>query len=195
MPHFPVAEIVKSLPGLVGIRLEDQPRFELVQQLGDVEIRRYVPAVHAQVTLGGSRKDAVDRAFDVLASYLFGGNDQQRTMQMAVPVYQTEGPEWTVAFFVSNDMVPSELPRPNDSRIELVRVPERLVASLRYAGNNTDERLRDAGARLVTELRQQSHYLKAGEVLLGPVRRAVHGAVFEAQRSAGRGHRDVGVLS
>ncbi len=164
MPHFPLAEIVKSVPGLVGIRLEDQPRFEVLQHLGDIEIRRYLPALHAQVTLAGSRKDALDRAFDVLAGYLFGANAEQRRMSMAVPVYQNEGPQWTIGFFVSNDMVPSELPRPNDTRIELVRVPERLIASLRYAGNNTDERLREAGSRLVTELRQQSHFAKAGEV-------------------------------
>lgn len=164
MPHFPVREIVKSLPGLVGIRLEEQPRYESVQRFGDVEIRRYVPAVHAQIRMNGDRATAVDRAFDVLSSYLFGANEEQRTMAMAVPVYEQPGDEWTIAFFVSNDMVPSELPRPNDPRIELVRVPERLVASLRFSGNNTDAHQHEAAESLLSALRQQSHYLKKGEV-------------------------------
>lgn len=174
MPSFPVSELVKSLPGVIGIRLEDQPRFELLDRLGEIEIRRYLPEARAQVALPGTRAVALDRAFDVLAGYLFGENAEEREMSMTVPVYQQQTDQqradqqhaegWTIAFFLSNDMVPSELPAPVDSRIQLVRVPERYVASLRYTGNNTEARAQEAGETLLGSLRQQSRYLASGSL-------------------------------
>ena len=167
MPHFPLSELAKSLPGVVGIRLEAEPRFEVVEKLGELEVRRYLPEARAQVRLPGSRSEALDAAFEILAGYLFGKNAERREMSMTVPVYaepvvEARGSEWLVSFFLSNDQVPAELPQPEDPRVELVRTPERYVASLRYTGNNTEEHAVECSGRLLAALRQQSHYLAAG---------------------------------
>ncbi len=60
-------------------------------------------------------------------------------MAMTGPVVEKPGGDgWTMTFFLSNDLE-TAAPRPNDDDIELVSEPERLIAALRYRGNNTEE--------------------------------------------------------
>lgn len=155
-------DILQSIPGVFGIRLEEEPAFDVVETIGDVEIRRYQPALIAQVTVPGDHETALNRAFTMLAGYIYGGNEADEKMPMTSPVYQARGDlgaatspvvqggggdGWTVGFFLSNTLTPDAAPAPNDKSIELVMQPETLLGSLRYSGNN------DAGARAAAKER------------------------------------------
>lgn len=168
----PFVEILKTIPGFFGIRLEEEPRHEVIDRLGDVQIRRYAPALLAEITMPGQHDQALDEAFDHLARYLFGGNAKRIDLHMTNPVYQSQGTElpmvspivrkpdgsaWTVAFFLTNDLS-EEAPAPNDPAIRLVQSPERLIASLRYRGNNTTDRMKDARGELLAALRDHPTY-------------------------------------
>lgn len=165
---FPFVEILKSIPGVFGIRLEEEPHYEVVEELGDVEVRRYDPALLAEITVNGPREKALDEAFDRLARYIFGANSKREHLPMTNPVYQAKGEHlpaatpvmpaprgsgWTVAFFLSNTLSLEEAPRPDDPAIRLIRSPQRLVASLRYRGNNTGDKMHDARAELLEAMR------------------------------------------
>ena len=142
--QLPFAEKLKAIPGFFGIRLEEKPAYEVIESVGDVEIRRYAQSLLAEITLPGNHDQAVDAAFDRLARYIFGENSEHEQMSMTNPVYQREARQpsaavplrrrsnaWTIAFFLANDMLPVEAPKPNDPAIELVVEPEHVVASLR----------------------------------------------------------------
>ena len=58
----------------------------------------------------------------------------------------------------------STLPRPNDPRIGLLRIPLRLAASLSFSRSNTDDKQRAACESLLTTLCQQAQFPKKGEV-------------------------------
>ena len=65
---LPFTEILKSVPGFFGIRLEEQPKYEVIETIDeDVEIREYQPALLARLTIEGEHDKAVDEAFDRLA--------------------------------------------------------------------------------------------------------------------------------
>lgn len=162
---IPFTELLKSIPGFFGIRLEEQPKYDVVETLGEVEIRRYAPALLASLTVPGAFDEAVDRAFEGLAGYIFGDNSGAVKLAMTSPVGQKPermamtgpvvekpgGGGWTMTFFLSNDL-DSAPPRPNDPAIELVREPERLVAALQYSGNNSEQARADSRRRLLAEL-------------------------------------------
>jgi hypothetical protein len=170
--HIPFTEVLKSIPGFFGIRLEEHPKYEVVDRIGDVEVRRYAPAVLAEITLKGTHGKALDHAFDRLADYVFGGNQAHQTMAMTSPVLQrpegtpwpassrvgSDAEQWTIAFFLGNDLTAQEMPAPNDPAIHVVRVDTHLVAALTYHGNNTDDRRRRARDQLVHALNGQSVY-------------------------------------
>lgn len=163
-PQLPFTEILKSIPGAFGIRLEQEPRFTVVETVGDAEVRRYAPALLAEVKIQGTHASAIDAAFDKLAGYIFGDNKSKISLPMTIPVLQQQGgstaeaapklqpedgKEWTIAFFLSNDIALFEAPRPNDGAIQIVRAPERLIGSYRYSGNNDDEAMQHAKSELL----------------------------------------------
>jgi SOUL heme-binding protein len=170
---FPFVEILKSIPGVFGIRLEEEPAYEVEEKVGDVEVRRYAPALLAEITVEGEHEQALDVAFDRLARYLFGANSKREHLSMTNPVFQGKGGHlpmtapviparrgqgWTVAFFLSNKMSVEEAPRPDDAGIRLIRSPEHLIASLRYRGNNTEGKMHDARAELLEALKDHPTY-------------------------------------
>ena len=161
---LPFSEILKGIPGFFGIRLEEEPRFDIVLSDADVEIRRYAPALLAEVTIAGNHDAALDEAFDRLAIYIFGENIDRSKLPMTTPVGQKvegevmpmttpvgqrdAGGAWTVSFFLGNDLRSEDAPQPIDTGIRLTTSPQRTVAVVRYSGNNTEERRQDGRKRL-----------------------------------------------
>lgn len=160
--------MLQAIPGFFGIRLEEEPEYEIIEEVGRVEIRHYRPALIAQVTVPGDHDHAMDAAFDKLARYIYGGNVQGTQMKMTSPVLQqargeqmhmtsplrqqASGSGWTVAFFLANDMAAADAPQPIDPAITLVEEPETVLGSLRYSGNNTEERRREYKEELLETL-------------------------------------------
>jgi hypothetical protein len=175
--QLPFTEKLKAIPGFFGIRLEEKPAYEVIDSVGDVEIRRYAQSLLAEITLPGNHDEAVDAAFDRLARYIFGENAEHEQMSMTNPVYQREARQpsaavplrrrsnaWTIAFFLANDMLPVEAPKPNDPAIELVVEPEHVVAALRYTGNDSAAKRGRYREQLLATLRDHPHWVVDEEV-------------------------------
>jgi hypothetical protein len=161
-----------ALHGLLGVGLlagaaphamaTEEPAFELVRQLGAVEIRQYAPYVVAEVEVAGTAETAGNTAFPILAGYIFGKNKGERKMAMTAPVTQTAAPvkmamtapvtqtargegRYVVQFVLPADVSLATAPEPLDARVKLREVPATKVAVIRYRGTwsqaNYDEHL------------------------------------------------------
>jgi hypothetical protein len=160
-------DILKSIPGFFGIRLDAEPAYRMEDTVGQVEIRRYAPALLARVSTDGDHDSAVEAAHEKLADYIYGDNESREKMEMTSPTFQADGESkmfcvpprkdensggWTVAFFLSNNLDPGEAPLPDDPAIGILESPEMLVATLRYSGNNTEQRRSLAKSELTKTL-------------------------------------------
>lgn len=172
MPRPPLSDMLSAIPGALGIRLEEEPRHEVLDHIGEVEIRRYAPALLAQVAVDAPEEEAMDRAFEKLAGYLYGNNTDDEKMHMTIPVYQRDsgdarvpmtargqGEGWTVAFFLGNDRAPGDLPTPSDPGITLLELPAFLAAVLQYRGNNTAADRAQARDALLATLRDAKRWV------------------------------------
>lgn len=132
----------------------EQPRFELIERVGNIEIRRYKPMLLAEVTLEGERERAISEGFRVLAGYIFGGNQGQQNIAMTSPVTQTpatpekiamtspvtqtpedaQGKRWTVAFMMPDKYTLESLPKPNSERIRFRMTEPQTRATIRFDG-------------------------------------------------------------
>jgi hypothetical protein len=143
----------------------EEPRFETVRTLAErVELRRYAPYVVAEVlidTRDTPPAEAGNRAFPILAGYIFGKNKGQRKLEMTAPVTQQAEPVklamtapvtqepvaegMRVQFVLPLDVTLATAPEPLDTRVKLREEPERLRAVIRYSGTwsqaNYDEHL------------------------------------------------------
>ena len=111
----------------------EEPRWELIEELDQVELRLYAPSIQAVTELGSSA--GTSSGFRLLAGYIFGGNERAQSIAMTAPVQETlEKTRPVMAFTLPAEYSMEELPAPNDQRVSLVEVPQRTVASVRFSG-------------------------------------------------------------
>ena len=70
----------------------EEPDYQVVQTLGDIEVRQYQAYAVAQVVVPGPAADAGSAAFPILAGYIFGKNKGDRKLAMTAPVSQVAEP-------------------------------------------------------------------------------------------------------
>ena len=128
----------------------EEPDFEVVQRLEAVEIRQYAPYVVAEVVVPGPADSAGNRAFPLLAGYIFGGNKGERKMAMTAPVTQTPTPVkmamtapvtqaptaegYRVQFVLPKGLTLESAPEPLDAGVKIREVPAAKVAAIRFSG-------------------------------------------------------------
>ena len=77
---------------VVGIRTgTEEPRYQVVETLGRLQIRDYQPRLAAETTVAGDEYSARGTGFRRLAGFIFGGNHSGASIAMTAPVAQSQG--------------------------------------------------------------------------------------------------------
>ena len=141
----------------LGIRTTPEPPHDVTRRDGPIEVREYRPQVLAETVVRADHDEAGSQAFRRLAGYIFGGNragrqiamtapvlqkDASKSIDMTAPVLQRETAEgWWMAFILPVEISLDSAPEPNDPLVELREVPGRTIATLRYGGLNSPEKM------------------------------------------------------
>lgn len=146
-----------SLYGHFASRVE-RAEYLVLESRAGYEVRLYPAHIVAQTTVKGSYKEALGGGFRIVAGYIFGGNTKKESIAMTAPVIEKksasesiamtapvmasiEGESHTVAFGMPRSYTLDTLPKPNDSRVEIVTIPERKMAAIRFSWFRTDARV------------------------------------------------------
>ncbi len=129
----------------------EEPDYEVIKKFASVELRQYAPYVVAEVVLDATAEDAGNRAFPILAGYIFGKNKGEKTFAMTAPVTQTAAPVrmdmtapvtqaamaggMRVQFVLPKGVTLATAPEPVDPRVQLRGVPAATWAVIRYSGS------------------------------------------------------------
>ena len=141
----------------------------------DFSLRAYAPMLVAEVTVSGTRREAANAGFRLLADYIFGNNlaaqgadaekiamtapvmqapaqPTQQTIAMTAPVIQDPaGPgQWTVQFVMPKAYTLATLPKPNNPAITLRELPGRTVAAVQFSGWATESSVNQHTEALLT---------------------------------------------
>ncbi|OYU26278.1 MAG: heme-binding protein [Burkholderiales bacterium PBB2] len=128
----------------------EEPEYQLVQDLGGIELRQYAAYAVAEVVVPGPAGEAGNQAFPVLAGYIFGKNKGERNFAMTAPVAQVAVPVkldmtapvtqaaaaggFLVQFVLPKGVTADQAPEPLDARVQLRQVPPARFAVIRYTG-------------------------------------------------------------
>ena len=128
----------------------EEPDYEVIRTLDNVELRQYAPYVVAEVVVNATADEAGTQAFPILAGSIFGKNKGDRKLPMTAPVTQTAAPmkmEMTapvtqaavaggmrVQFVLPKGVTLASAPEPLDPRVQLRVVPASQWAAIRYSG-------------------------------------------------------------
>ncbi|MEI6202401.1 MAG: heme-binding protein [Enhydrobacter sp.] len=154
--------VIESIVGVFGVRLYEEPRYEVIDRLGDrVEIRRYGPRLAAQVELPAAGEAGRSEAFQLLFAYIAGANRTAAAgrdrIAMTVPVEVHDKVAMTVPvqtsqvngfvrmrFFLPAKFSRETAPAPVDQRVQIVTMSGETIAILRYSGGGNDRVQRQA---------------------------------------------------
>ena len=151
-----LAVIVAALSGTLMSQVE-QPKYQVLESQGNIEIRDYAPMIVAEVTVRGERMKALNQGFRLIADYIFGNNLASKKVPMTAPVTQEAGEKiamtapvtqdgsgdtWKVRFVMPEAYTLDTLPTPKNPEVRLVTAPAKRVVVIRFSGFNTDKNIR-----------------------------------------------------
>jgi hypothetical protein len=148
---------IESLVGVFGVRLYEEPHYEVIDRIGDrTEVRRYASRLAAEAAPGTPGEAGRQDAFRLLFAYIAGANRAtagsakiamtvpvavrgSERIAMTVPV-QTAATDGAVRmqFFLPGKYSIDTAPQPMDAHVRLVTIPEQTIAALRFSGSGSD---------------------------------------------------------
>ncbi|MDH3218058.1 MAG: heme-binding protein [Gammaproteobacteria bacterium] len=151
-----------------GVRSVEEAGYQVLQQEGAFELRRYEPMVIAETIVDTGFDKAGGIAFRRLFGYISGDNEATAAIAMTAPVMalhqgestatriemtapvtsQQTSAGWRFAFVLPSAFTLENAPLPTDVQVRLAALPARRVAVLRYSGLLRETSFGDNLARL-----------------------------------------------
>lgn len=120
---------------LISSENVELPSCHVLAQDGPYEVRAYDAMTIAYTHASGDQKKALRPGFRQLAAYIFGQNVEKKSISMTAPVLEkAQDNDWRVAFIMPAHYELTELPKANDKRVHLERIPARTYVVLRFSG-------------------------------------------------------------
>jgi len=147
------------------VQAVEQTKYQVIESEGEFELRQYPAHVVAETLVEGDFSEVGNAAFRRLAGYINGQNRRKQTIPMTAPVSQEvdsvkipmtapvnqerSGEKWRITFLMPAQYTLETLPEPLDSKVELRKVPERLMAALKYSGTWSKSRYEEKTEQLM----------------------------------------------
>ena len=132
----------------------EQAKYQVLKQINNVEIRRYATLVIARVNGYG------DGGFNLLFNFITGNNRQKSKIAMTAPVVSEQiamtapvlSESDSIGFVMPEGFTIETTPEPLDDRVEIVEIPERVVAALRFSGRWSNSIFKKKSNKMLEEL-------------------------------------------
>lgn len=136
----------------------EQTEYSVIRTEKEYEVRRYPAHIVAQTVVQGQYQQALNRGFRIVAGYIFGGNVKNESIPMTAPVIAQKtrseqiamtapvttsinGESHIIAFGMPRSYTLATLPKPTDSRVQIVTIPEQKMAVIQFSWLRTNNRI------------------------------------------------------
>jgi len=147
----------------------EMPSYKVISTAKDYEVREYEPY---SIIATPTRKQAVSpnnpaatttanaKAFNTLASYLFGKNEGNKAMAMTAPVEMIADGQGskTMAFILPNEVSESAPSPSKGDEISIQRLPAQTVAVLEFPGFATEKEIKAQKEKLLSSLQTDGRF-------------------------------------
>jgi hypothetical protein len=114
------------------------------------EVRKYEASLFTSIKLDTDLyQKASSKGFSILGGYIFGKNEKKEQISMTSPVKMSLEEEMIVQFLVPKSFTKENLPKPDNSSIEFVEVPEKKMAAITFSGWASDKKIEKYKLQLI----------------------------------------------
>lgn len=169
------------LPGVA--MATEEPKYTILNQAEDFELRRYDPQIVAETYVAGNQKQASNKGFKKLADYIFGNNtapsgesskismtapvkmqppsaSQSQKIAMTAPVIikkqQQNEDKWRVRFVMPSQYTMQTLPMPNNSEVKISEIPAQTYGAIKFSGLTGADKVASKTAALKAWMQSQN---------------------------------------
>lgn len=174
MKRFLISFIALLFAG--AVMATEEPKYNLIQQSGDVELREYAPKIIAETVVSGDLDDASSKGFKQIADYIFGNNTapaggkekiamtapvtmeaQSEKISMTTPVtmQKTEG-MWRMHFVMPSQYMMETIPKPNNPAVALRQIPSQRYAVIRFSWFAGEDKVAKKTSELLTWMKDNN---------------------------------------
>ncbi len=167
-----VIALLWSIWGFLGSNVE-RADYKVVNKVNGYEIREYPAHIVAQTKVQGEHGEAMNQGFRIVAGYIFGGNTKKESIAMTAPVLSQKGDNskasenismtapvvvtadgnlQVISFGMPRSYKLETLPKPNDSRVEIVTIPLKKYGVMRFFWYPSDARIKRMQEKLLLSL-------------------------------------------
>ena len=134
----------------------ESPKYKVIQSYGDFELRQYGSMIVAQTVLKeNSFESSSKKGFQRVASYIFGGNDENQKIAMTAPVIMDIGDETKMSFVMPKEHSMETLPQPNSDEIEIMKVAPKKYAVITFPGYADNKKIDRYTNKLINSLKAE----------------------------------------
>ncbi len=146
----------------------EEPKFDILEQEDDFQVRLYAPMIIAEVQIEGSLSEASRKGFRLIAAYIFGENSSRQgkaeKIEMTAPVTMSRCSEkiamtapvtieqdkesYRMHFVMPSSYTMDSLPEPNNSKVTLREIPAQKFAVLQFSGLVSEDTVDEKTDRL-----------------------------------------------
>ena len=133
-------------------------KYRVVKKEHGFEVRFYPKATFATIRSSGANyKQVASSGFRKLAGYIFGGNNQNKSIAMTAPVRMEMSEKGSAMSFVMPEKYDmASLPKPNDATVEIKQSEDSYAAVIAFGGYANDEKIDDYKNKLVALLQKKN---------------------------------------
>jgi hypothetical protein len=146
----------------------EQHPYVVLERFEDFEIRQYAPALFSSVKMDANSYESTSSSgFRVLAGYIFGGNEESKSIAMTSPVRMEIGDSSKMSFMVPKAYTVETLPKPNNSKIYFESDSQKVMAAIEFGGWANDDKIKTYQEKLDELLTQKGYKHKGNFAYLG----------------------------
>jgi hypothetical protein len=160
--------VFQSFRSIAAAKIETQ-KYRLVKVEEGFEIRFYPSSTFATIhTSGTNYKQIASGGFRKLAGYIFGGNEQNKSIAMTAPVRMEMSDKGSSMSFVMPEKYDvANLPKPKDASVQITQSKEVYAAVISFGGYANDDKINKYTNLLVEILNKKGIKIIGGFNFLG----------------------------
>ena len=134
----------------------ETPKYTVLKTYDDFELRQYGSMILAQTVMKSNSYDNTSsQGFRTVASYIFGGNEQNKKIAMTAPVIMEMGDDTKMSFVMPKEHSMESLPEPSSDDVEILKVSPKKYAVISFPGYANNKKIDKYAKKLLKSIKSE----------------------------------------
>ena len=134
----------------------ETPKYTVLKSYDDFELRQYGSMILAQTVMQSALYENTSRqGFRTVASYIFGGNSENKKIAMTAPVIMEMGDDTKMSFVMPKQHSMESLPEPSSEEVKILKVSPKKYAVITFPGYANNKKIDKYAKKLLKSIKSE----------------------------------------